>query len=336
MAQLVVSVDNTTTTRHLTTLGPTDWEHYKADQSRVRMTGTPNLLSDWSPVGSVFVIGFNGAPRGVDASNPSVNDADGILFGDNGTGGFNAGTGASWTCPADAGPAKTLTLLVGCYYCDATLTATLSDGSVSTQTDVQSNGGDRMVNYTITFQSNGPATLTLTWAMTANNTFTYSNVSVVALALDAPAAATFVPPRRQWFAFQDPDLFSRSGGKVAAILAPAPVVNSPVGSPRRPLVIAPDDWTAPGRSGPATIAAPYVGAPAGPTRQASQDWSTGPAAPPRTTGIPLLPPTAPIAQPPIARRSVDWSEPETARARSQPAAISAPAAVVPSGPSRMA
>src|SRR6185295_6694980 len=191
MAQLVVSVDNTTTTRHLTTLGPTDWEHYKADQSRVRMTGTPNLLSDWSPVGSVFVIGFNGAPRGVDASNPSVNDADGILFGDNGTGGFNAGTGASWTCPADAGPAKTLTLLVGCYYCDATLTATLSDGSVSTQTDVQSNGGDRMVNYTITFQAaSAGQTLTLTWVMTANNTYTYSNVSVCALALDAPAATS--------------------------------------------------------------------------------------------------------------------------------------------------
>src|SRR6185295_15486186 len=195
MPQLVVSFDNTTTTRHLTTLGPTDWEHWQANQSRTRMTGTPGLLSDWSPVNSVVITGFNGAPRGVDASNPSVNDADGILAGDSGTGGFNAGTGFSWTCPADAGAVKTLTLLVGCYYCDATLTATLSDGSVSTQTNLQLNGGDLMVNYTITYQAaSAGQTLTLTWVMTANNTFTYSNVSVVALALDAPAAATSFGP----------------------------------------------------------------------------------------------------------------------------------------------
>ncbi|TAL28999.1 MAG: hypothetical protein EPN98_21390 [Phenylobacterium sp.] len=193
MAVLTLSRTNTTGTKTLT--GASDWEHYQANVSRTRMTGTPGLLSDYTKIGAAFTeLGYNDDGRLFSASDPSTSDHDGIYSG----GTAVTGNGFSFTVPAGTS-SQTLICYFGQYSADSIFRVSMTGGGVtSPQTDSQADPGFNTPlasNFTIVFQAaSAGQTLTVSIEIGATFSASYGNVTISALALTAPAGLTSWAP----------------------------------------------------------------------------------------------------------------------------------------------
>lgn len=187
MAVLTLSRTNTGGTKTLT--GASDWEHYQANVSRTRMTGTPGLLSDYTKIGTFTELGYNDDVRLFSATDPSTSDHDGIYSG----GTAVVGNGFSFTVPAGT-TSQTLICYFGQFSADSVFTVSMTGGGVSSpQTDSQADPGFNVAlasNFTIVFTAASPGqTLTVTHVIGATFSASYGNVTIAALALTAAAGA---------------------------------------------------------------------------------------------------------------------------------------------------
>jgi hypothetical protein len=222
VATLTLSRTNTLGTKVLT--GASDWEHYQANVSRTRMTGTPGLLSDYTKIGVAFTeLGYNDDQRLFSASDPSVSDHDGIYSG----GTAAVGNGFSFTVPAGT-TSQTLICYFGQFSASSIFRVSMTGGGVtSPQTDSQADPGFNVAlpsNFTIVFQAaSAGQTLTVSIEIGATFSASYGNVTIAALALSGAAAGAtpLVDP-----AYAEAQRIAR-----AAMLA-----GDPIAAPRRTFV----------------------------------------------------------------------------------------------------
>jgi hypothetical protein len=182
---LAGTVTSATSLVNLTTEGKTDWVHW-GDSSLVRKASVSAALSTYTVVGGGTVASYSDDPR-----PSSWTDGTPLASASNNKNGlFIAGTGRGFsiTAPADT-TNRTLVIHVGGWNSSGTLTAHLSDGSVSDfKNTTASTNGSYDANYTLIYQaSSAGQKITVTWIMAAGA----GNITLNAAAL---TAATTTPP----------------------------------------------------------------------------------------------------------------------------------------------
>ncbi|GGP18931.1 beta strand repeat-containing protein [Silvimonas iriomotensis] len=156
--------DSAATSTSLTTEGVLDWVHW-GEASLNRKSGVTAQISTYTVVGTGTVTRYANDPRLL-----SWTDGTPTAAGSNGDGVYISGTnnGFSFTAPADT-TTRTLVIHVGGWNSGGTLTAHVSDGTVTDFVDVTpSTNGQYDRNYKLSYKAGSAAqTLTVKWVMTA-------------------------------------------------------------------------------------------------------------------------------------------------------------------------
>jgi hypothetical protein len=194
---LLVSQAAAASSYSLTTLGTTDWVHWgtgnNASAFDHKATGGTQIsnvtkLGSGASYGSYFdasrkVSWTDGTPDG------SNNGDDNYIWANNAI-----GAGYSFTVPASTST-QTLYVYAGGYSSGGTLTAHLSDGSAPDYIVTASGGGLYTNLYTITFKAFNPgATLTISYAKSANINGASGSVDLIAAAFVGVPAVDGTPP----------------------------------------------------------------------------------------------------------------------------------------------
>ena len=162
------SGDSLATGANLTTEGSLDWEHWDAVGTMNRKAGVSAQLSAYTLVGSNSLGSYTNDPRPLSWTDgtPTASSTG------NTHGLWSAGAGQGFTFTAPAGTTtRTLTVHVGGYQGNGTLTAHLSDGSAADFVDtttVAAGQFDR--NYRLTYNAaSAGQTLKVTWVMVSGS-----------------------------------------------------------------------------------------------------------------------------------------------------------------------
>jgi hypothetical protein len=176
---LVGTSDSLTSNVNLTSEGTGDWVHW-GDASLTRKASGGGQIAIGGAIGSPLSYNNDARPMSWSDGTPtasSTNNLNGLYF--NGT-----GNGYSFTVPANA-TIRLLKVHVGGWNSGGMLTAHLSDNSAQDFVDISPTvAGSYDRNYTLTYQSGGSGTLTVTWKMNSGG----GNVTLSAATLAGGSA----------------------------------------------------------------------------------------------------------------------------------------------------
>ena len=185
------------TSDNLTTLGTSDWAHWGLSSA----SSFNHKLSGNSQIGNASVVGSGSFAQFTDSiqemswtdgtpTTSASSSPNGIWIG-------GVGDGFSFTAPADTNQ-RVLTVYVGGYQSDGTLTASLSDGSASTYTDSSMSGSGTGTDgshfygvYTLTYKAaSAGQTITVKWTENANQGSGNVTLQAATLTGGSPIAST--------------------------------------------------------------------------------------------------------------------------------------------------